>query len=219
MLRTLTACAFALSTICAANAGQTGMASHYSTRDKNQNGSRTASGRPLRDHELTGAHRSLPFGSKVRVTGSNGRSVVVTITDRGPFVRGRIIDLSMGAARKLGFHGLARVRLLPTGVSLRRDGRTPSESCIRESASTHSGIIGETPLPRNAGLRIDHVLLSPSLAKRLTKAVVNREVRGREKASDHAPAWIELSDRSSIASLGRTRGGTRRGRGPEGRVP
>ena len=111
MLRTLTACAFALSTICAANAGQTGMASHYSTRDKNQNGSRTASGRPLRDHELTGAHRSLPFGSKVRVTGSNGRSVVVTITDRGPFVRGRIIDLSMGAARKLGFHGLARVRL------------------------------------------------------------------------------------------------------------
>src|SRR3954463_6168083 len=111
MLRTLTACAFALSTMCAANAGQTGMASHYSTRDKNQNGSRTASGRPLRDHELTGAHRSLPFGSKVRVTGSNGRSVVVTITDRGPFVRGRIIDLSMAAAHKLGFHGLARVRL------------------------------------------------------------------------------------------------------------
>ncbi len=111
MLRTLTVCAFALSTICAANAGQTGMASHYRTRDKNQNGSKTASGRPLRDHELTGAHRSLPFGSKVRVTGSNGRSVVVTITDRGPFVRNRIIDLSMGAARKLGFHGLARVRL------------------------------------------------------------------------------------------------------------
>ncbi len=111
MLRTLTVCAFALSTICAANAGQTGMASHYRTRDKNQNGSKTASGRPLRDHELTGAHRSLPFGSKVRVTGSNGGSVVVTITDRGPFVRGRIIDLSMGAARKLGFHGLARVRL------------------------------------------------------------------------------------------------------------
>jgi rare lipoprotein A len=68
-----------------------------STRDKNQNGSKTASGRPLRDHELTAAHRSLPFGSKVRVTGSNGRSVVVTITDRGPFARGRIIDLSAGA--------------------------------------------------------------------------------------------------------------------------
>jgi rare lipoprotein A len=111
MLRTLTACAFTLSTMIAATAGEEGMASHYSTRDKNQNGSKTASGRPLRDHELTAAHRSLPFGSKVRVTGSNGRSVVVTITDRGPFARGRIIDLSAGATHKLGFHGLARVRL------------------------------------------------------------------------------------------------------------
>jgi rare lipoprotein A len=111
MLRTLIACAFTLSTMIAATAGEEGMASHYNTRDKNQNGSKTASGRPLRDHELTAAHRSLPFGSKVRVTGSNGRSVVVTITDRGPFAPGRIIDLSAGATHKLGFHGLARVRL------------------------------------------------------------------------------------------------------------
>jgi rare lipoprotein A len=79
MLRTLTACAF---TMIAATAGEKGMASHYSTRDKNQNGSKTASGRPLRDHELTAAHRSLPFGSKVRVNGSNGRSIVVTYRPR-----------------------------------------------------------------------------------------------------------------------------------------
>ena len=66
---------------------------------------------------------------------------------------------------------------------------------------------------RNAGLRIDHLLLSPPLAKRLTKAGVDREVRGREKASDHAPAWIELSDRLS-------RRGTRRRakRSPKGVV-
>ena len=51
---------------------------------------------------------------------------------------------------------------------------------------------------RNAGLRIDHLLLSPSVAKRLTAAGVDRDVRGREKASDHAPAWIELSDRPQI---------------------
>src|SRR4051812_3210681 len=57
---------------------------------------------------------------------------------------------------------------------------------------------------RNAGLRIDHLLLSPPLAKRLAKAGVEGEVRGREKASDHAPAWVELSDRSS------TRGRARR---------
>lgn len=61
---------------------------------------------------LTAAHRTLPFGTKVKVTNnSNGRSVVVTINDRGPFVRGRIIDLSPAAARVLGFSGLTQVRV------------------------------------------------------------------------------------------------------------
>lgn len=65
-------------------------------------------------YDLTAAHRTLPFGTKVRVTNlDNNRSVVVTINDRGPFVKNRIIDLSYGAARKLGFvkQGLARVRI------------------------------------------------------------------------------------------------------------
>jgi len=59
---------------------------------------------------MTAAHRTLPFGSRVRVTNhSNGRSVMVTINDRGPFIRGRIIDLSRGAAHALGVSGLAMV--------------------------------------------------------------------------------------------------------------
>ena len=59
---------------------------------------------------LTAAHRTLPLGTKVKVTNkSNGNSVVVTINDRGPFVRGRIIDVSPGAARVLGFSGLTHV--------------------------------------------------------------------------------------------------------------
>jgi rare lipoprotein A len=59
---------------------------------------------------MTAAHRSLPFGTMVRVTNhSNGRSVVVRIDDRGPFVRGRIIDLTPAAAHALGFSGLAHV--------------------------------------------------------------------------------------------------------------
>jgi rare lipoprotein A len=96
----------------AANAGESGMASHYSSRDKDQNRNRTACGPPLRDHELTAAHKSLPCGTRIRVTNKgNGRSTIVTITDRGPFVRGRVIDLSIGAAQALGFHGLARVSL------------------------------------------------------------------------------------------------------------
>ena len=59
-----------------------------------------------------GRSQSLPCGTRIRVTNKgNGRSTIVTITDRGPFVRGRVIDLSMGAAHALGFHGLARVSL------------------------------------------------------------------------------------------------------------
>jgi rare lipoprotein A len=61
---------------------------------------------------LTAAHRSLPFGTKVRVTNKrNGQSVVVRINDRGPFVRGRVIDVTPAAARSLGFSGLAPVQL------------------------------------------------------------------------------------------------------------
>lgn len=85
-----------------------GVASVYSIKS----GSRTASGQPLNPSALTAAHRSLPFGTKVRVSNrKNGRSVIVTINDRGPFVRGRIIDVTPAAARELGISGLALVTL------------------------------------------------------------------------------------------------------------
>jgi peptidoglycan lytic transglycosylase len=89
----------------AAAADRGGVASVYST----ESGSGTASGQKLNPHALTAAHRSLPFGTKVKVTNKhNGRAVVVTINDRGPFVRGRVIDLTPAAARVLGFSGLGR---------------------------------------------------------------------------------------------------------------
>jgi rare lipoprotein A len=75
-------------------------------------GGRTASGG--RVGHMTAAHRTLPFGAKVRVTNlNNQRSVVVTVNDRGPFIRGRIIDVSTGAAQALGFRaqGVAPVRI------------------------------------------------------------------------------------------------------------
>jgi rare lipoprotein A len=77
-------------------------------------GRRTASGERYDEDKLSAAHRTLPFGTRVRLTNlKNGRSVVVTITDRGPFRRGRIVDVSRRAARELGFirAGVARVRL------------------------------------------------------------------------------------------------------------
>jgi len=82
-------------------------------------GNRTASGERFDKDELTAAHRSLPLGSQVRVTNlANGRAAVVRITDRGPWVRGREIDVSHAAARKLGMidSGTARVRIQPLGT-------------------------------------------------------------------------------------------------------
>jgi peptidoglycan lytic transglycosylase len=75
-------------------------------------GSRTASGEIARSRGLTAAHRTLSFGTKVKVTNKrNGRSVMVRINDRGPFIKGRIIDVTPMAAEALGFFRLAPVTL------------------------------------------------------------------------------------------------------------
>jgi len=86
---------------------ENGIASVYA-----YSGGRTASGERANPSGFTAAHRTLPFGTQVRVTNRrNGQSVVVRINDRGPFVRGRVIDVTPAAARALGFSGLAPVSL------------------------------------------------------------------------------------------------------------
>lgn len=88
-----------------------GMASWYG---RAHHGRRTASGQAFNMHRLTAAHRTLPFGTRIRVTNMrNGRSVVLIVNDRGPFVRGRFLDVSYRAARELHFvrAGLAPVRI------------------------------------------------------------------------------------------------------------
>ena len=77
-----------------------GVASFYG----NESGSKTASGQRFNQNAMTCAHRSLPFGTKLRVT-HRGQSVVVTVNDRGPFIKGRVLDLSTGAARAIGLTG------------------------------------------------------------------------------------------------------------------
>ena len=73
-------------------------------------GTRVACGGSLEENALTAAHKSLPCGSRARVTNkTNGKSVVVVINDRGPFVHGRVIDLTPAAARAIGLSGLTRV--------------------------------------------------------------------------------------------------------------
>lgn len=90
---------------------EVGVASWYGPR---HHGRRTANGARFDMHALTAAHRSLPFGTVIRVTNlRNRRTVSATVTDRGPYLRGRIIDLSAGAAKAIGMErqGLAVVRI------------------------------------------------------------------------------------------------------------
>jgi rare lipoprotein A len=94
--------------VCPAHA-ESGIASVYDY------GPLTADGERFDPRAMTAAHRTLPFGTLVRVTTAAGRSILVRINDRGPYVRGRIIDLTPAAAHALGFSGLARVTIEPLG--------------------------------------------------------------------------------------------------------
>jgi rare lipoprotein A len=94
------------------SAAEFGIASYYSVRSNG--GAHTASGEKLDDKSLTAAHPKLPFGTRVRVTRvADGRNVEVRINNRGPYVKGRIIDLSHAAAKVLGLHkdGITKVKV------------------------------------------------------------------------------------------------------------
>jgi rare lipoprotein A len=96
---------------CSRSTIETGKASYYADKFE---GRKTASGESFSQHKLSAAHRTLPFGTKVKVKNiSNGKTVKVKINDRGPFVQGRIIDLSKKAAEKIGLlsAGIAEVEI------------------------------------------------------------------------------------------------------------
>lgn len=89
-----------------------GKASWYEI--KCNGGTHTASGIPLKNHAMTAAHKTLPMGTQVRVTNKdNGKSVILKITDRGPYIKGRVIDVTKGAAKKLDFinRGIVRCKV------------------------------------------------------------------------------------------------------------
>src|SRR3954453_4756340 len=113
--KTLAIATIILGSVCGATSAaeakpiQSGGASWYGP---GFHGRKTANGERFNTHALTAAHRSLPFGSHVRVTNTRtGRSVVVRINDRGPFAGGRVIDLSKAAAQAVGISGVGRVKL------------------------------------------------------------------------------------------------------------
>jgi rare lipoprotein A len=109
VIATLSACGTASPVRESSGYRATGLASYYG---KKFHGRRTASGERYNMNALTAAHRSLKFGSRVKVTNlKTKRSVVVRVNDRGPFVRGRIIDLSWAAAKRIGMIGDGVVRV------------------------------------------------------------------------------------------------------------
>lgn len=118
------------SVVSHAASAQSGIASVYS-------GGLTANGERAQPTRLTAAHRTLPFGTLVQVTNThNGRAVVVRINDRGPFVRGRVIDLMPAAAKAIGFSGLAPVQLDVVG----HGGQDAAER--RQDAASRHDVLG-----------------------------------------------------------------------------
>jgi len=98
-------CIFSISNVTLK--AEEGIASVYCQREN-----RTASGEMLNCAAMTAAHKTLPFGTKISVTNlKNGKTVLVRINDRGPFVPGRVIDLTTGAGRVIGLTGITRVRV------------------------------------------------------------------------------------------------------------
>lgn len=147
---------------------QCGTASWY------HEGTRTANGERYRPDGVSAAHRTLPFGTRVEVRNQRtGRSVVVRINDRGPFIRGRIIDLSRGARRIIGMDGLAPVCIAVLG-------RGPSVASVNESDTDAA------PAPRRTRLasayretktsaRVPRMRIAGSLASRRANAAIRAE--------------------------------------------
>ena len=133
--------AFTIMGFISLHAQQRGKASFYS---RQATGARTSSGERLRHNDFTCAHRTHPFGTKLRVKNlNNGKEVVVRVNDRGPFGRGRIVDLSWGAAKALGMlsQGVVAVEVTPVGkkkVSSKGKGST-SDASLKHKSGKRKG--------------------------------------------------------------------------------
>jgi peptidoglycan lytic transglycosylase len=163
-----------------AHAEQVGHASWYALH------SRTASGETMNPGDLTAAHRSLPFGTRVLVENlSNGHSVVVRINDRGPFVAGRIIDVSKAAASSLGMlgSGTAKVRVSSAGGA-----------SAKHSAPKLAGPMRSAPEVKVVAARAN---------ARKTVAVASRELR-RAPRRGLAPGVVLASADSPYSVFGRS---------------
>ena len=140
-LRNVLFVAFTILGFISLHAQQRGKASFYSRR---ATGARTSSGERLHHNDFTCAHRTHPFGTKLRVKNlNNGKEVVVRVNDRGPFGRGRIVDLSWGAAKALGMlsHGVVPVEVTPVDKKQvsSEDKESTSDKRLKEESGERKG--------------------------------------------------------------------------------
>lgn len=140
-LRNVLFVAFTIMGFISLHAQQRGKASFYSRR---ATGARTSSGERLHHNDFTCAHRTHPFGTKLRVKNlNNGKEVVVRVNDRGPFGRGRIVDLSWGAAKALGMlsHGVVPVEVTPVDKKQvsSEDKESTSDKRLKEESGERKG--------------------------------------------------------------------------------
>lgn len=182
---------------------QKGKASFYA---KKFTGRKTASGERLHHDSLTCAHRTYPFGTLLRVTNpANGKQVVVKVTDRGPFVRGRIIDLSMRAARELGIiaQGIAQVvveRLSSTNIPFKPEDDYELPELQLEINEIASGL---TPVWQQEDLKpkIDHNKVQRSMRRTANRSAMELQQQAaeslpaaRREAADTAKAGKEAAN-------------------------
>ena len=173
-----------------AHAEQVGQASWYALR------SRTASGEIMNPSEMTAAHRSLPFGTKVLVENlSNGRSVVVRINDRGPFARERIIDVSRAAASSLSMlgSGTARVRVSVAG-----------RSSVRNESRNVAGIMRSASDVKRVASRANSGNLAVASRAGAHRAVTVASREFGKKRRGQAPGIILASSTNPYGAFART---------------
>jgi len=155
--------AFIVSPFALAHADQVGHASWYALH------SRTASGEMMNPNAMTAAHRSLPFGTKVLVENlSNGRSVVVRINDRGPFVGGRVIDVSKAAAANLGMisSGTAHVRISTSGRAVTQAPTTRASTKTASAKASKDAVRGRMASVAKSSHRAREALENSKTEKR-----------------------------------------------------
>ena len=173
---------------------QVGLASWYGHP---YHGRRAADGETYDMDEFTAAHRTLPFGTWVRVENlSNGKTVDVRITDRGPFVPGRIIDLSRAAARRIGMIGpgttKVRLEIIPPPAALNRSGRFAVQvGAFRRKENARR--LREVMEKRYGTARIVRLRGTPTLWRVLVGSSAHREAMeelARKIRSDYGPAFV-----------------------------